>query len=109
MVSVGFAHVPFTQNVLHVWSCVHAVPVPLHVSVVLPLQRFSPGVHAPVQSPWSHATRHDCTFSHAVPVELHTCVCSPEHRRVPATQVVAPVHAFACASQLCAHTCCVIH
>jgi hypothetical protein len=47
-----------SQNVVHVSLTSHAVPALLQVSTLSPLQRFAPGVHAPVHKPAAHETAH---------------------------------------------------
>src|SRR5512141_203370 len=109
MVSDGSAQAPTAsmQLVVQAVPAVQALPVLLHVSGVLPLQRVAPGVHAPVHSPPEQLTAHDCSPSHAVPVELQTSTWLPLHRREPAAQVTVAEQALVAGSHDCAHTCCV--
>src|SRR5262249_32683932 len=69
-----------SHDVVHDWTCAHAVPAPLHCSTDAPLQRFSLAVQAPVQRPAEHATAHVCEWRYAVPLELQISTAAPLQR-----------------------------
>jgi hypothetical protein len=93
--SEGSTHVEVVPSQLpvHVSVTVHVVPAASQVSTLPVLQRFAPGVHAPVHRPPLQPIAQVAVYRYAVPLALQTSTARPLQRYVPAVHVTVVVHA----------------